>query len=111
MKNLAVHRFEYWHSAAGGRGSEATDPSVSGEAGLSGGGPRRAPPYRRKRGSRRKLVFGLPRRADRSTHRVQEGVDVLAAERRRRVPKHALAVVPMHGPAARLGGSREDLAI
>ena len=68
-------------------------------------------PCGRKRRGCRKLVFSLPRRPDRSTHRVQERVDVLAAERRRRVAKHALAVVPVHGPAARLGCGREGLAI
>ena len=60
----------------------------------------------RKSRSCRKLVFSLPRRPDQSAHRVQESIDIFAAERRRRVAKHALAVVPMHGPAARLGCSR-----
>ncbi len=32
-------------------------------------------------------------------------------KRRRRVAKHALALVPIHGPAARLGGGRKRLAI
>jgi peptidoglycan-N-acetylglucosamine deacetylase len=44
---------------------------------------------------------------------MQEGVDVdvLTAERRRRVAKYALAVVPMDEPPTRLGCCREDLAI
>jgi hypothetical protein len=42
---------------------------------------------------------------------VQQSVDILAAERCRRVAKHALAVVPMHAPAARFGCGREGFAI
>ena len=58
-----------------------------------------------------KLVLSLPGWPNRTTHRVQERVDVLAAEHRGRVVKHALPIVPMHGPAARLGCSREGLAV
>ena len=64
----------------------------------------------KRRGSR-KLVFRLPRRSDRSAHEVQECVDILTADRLRRVTKHTLAVVPVHRPTARLRCSREGLAI
>ena len=67
--------------------------------------------YGRKRGSCSKLVFSLPRWPDRSTHREQESADVLAAEHRCRVAKHALAVVPIHNPAARAARGGRSYAL
>src|SRR5262245_26427954 len=49
---------------------------------LSGGWPRRGLPSGRERRSCCKLVFSLPGWTDRSTHCVQDSVDVLEAEHR-----------------------------
>src|SRR3954470_6554973 len=75
------------------------------------GVPRRWMPCGRKRCSGREFVSGLPGWPDRSTHRVEERVDVLAAEHRSGVVKYALAIVPMDGPAARFGCRGEGLPI
>src|ERR1700730_14622408 len=67
--------------------------------------------HHRDRRSCRKLVFGLPWWPDRQDPGGQESVDILAAERRRSVAKHALAVVPVYGPAERLGRVCEGFTI
>jgi hypothetical protein len=43
----------------------------------------------------RELVFRLPGWPDRSTHRAQEGIDILVAECSCRVAENVLAVVPL----------------
>src|SRR5262249_56581021 len=75
--------------------------------GGGGGGP----PGDRQRRSSCQLVFGLPGRPDRFAHLAKKSINVLAAESLRGVAKYAIAIVPMHGPAASLGCRRDGLAI
>ena len=78
---------------------------------LAGSWPRHGVGSGRKRRRCRELVFGLPRWPDRAAHRGQESADIVATEGHSRVAKHLLAVVPVHGPAARLGRRGQRLAI